>query len=178
MPRPALPAEPAAGTARPLTGGERAIAHAVFGSALDCGPVTLRLEKWAMWQPAGVTMAPDGHIWFHPNGDRWSGDFAAEHPARQHLLVHELVHVWQHQQGLFLPLRRHPFCRYAYALEPGRPFGAYGIEQQAEIVADAWVARCGYPRAGRPPLAQLAALIPFWNAGAEPGPQRLPLARA
>ncbi|MFN3591777.1 MAG: vgr related protein [Thermaurantiacus sp.] len=156
---------------RALTPGEAAIAWAVFGAALDPAPVRLRLEKWAMWQPANVTMSPDGHIWFHPNGDRWSPDFAAEPPARQHLLVHELVHVWQHQQGVRLPLRRHPFCRYAYApLSPGRPFADYGIEQQAEIVADAWLAFLGAPRLGRPPFELLAALVPFWNAGRAPLP--------
>jgi hypothetical protein len=170
VPRPALPAEPqSAPQLRSLTPGEAAIAWEVFGPALDLAPVMLRREKWAMWQPASVTMAPDGHIWFHPNGDRWSDDFSAEHPVVQHLLVHELVHVWQHQQGIRLPLRRHPFCRYAYApLAPGRPFRSYGIEQQAEIVADAWVAFRGYPRIGRPPFQQLAALIPFWNAGGQP----------
>ena len=56
-----------------------------------------------------------------------------------------MTHVWQAQtRGRFyLPLMRHPFCRYAYELVDGRPFGRYGLEQQAEIVrhrflADAW----------------------------------------
>jgi hypothetical protein len=143
----------------------------VFGRALDPDRTTVRHAKWAMWQPAFVTMAPNGHLWFHPNGGRFSVDFAAEPPHRQHLFVHEMVHVWQHQQGVFLPLARHPFCRYAYLpLEPGKPFARYGIEQQAEIVADAWLAFLGCPRPGRPPLGELAALIPFWNAGAEPLP--------
>ncbi|MFN7174581.1 MAG: aminotransferase class I/II-fold pyridoxal phosphate-dependent enzyme, partial [Thermaurantiacus tibetensis] len=33
--------------------------------------------------------------------------------ARGHF-VHELVHVWQHQQGIRLPWRRLPFARYRY----------------------------------------------------------------
>lgn len=45
-----------------------------------------------------------------------------------------MVHVWQHQHGVFLPLARHPFCRYDYRLEPGKAFAKYGVEQQAEIV--------------------------------------------
>ncbi len=143
----------------------------MFGAALDVGATTIRNAKWAFWQPADVTMAPDGHVWFHPNGRRFRADFAYEPPGLQHLFVHEMVHVWQHQQGVILPLERHPFCRYAYLpLVPGKPFSAYGIEQQAEIVADAWLALRGVPRAGVPPLGHLAALIPFWSAGAEPLP--------
>ena len=59
--------------------------------------------------------------------------------------IHELTHVWQSQtRGRFyLPLMRHPFCRYAYDLVPDRPFGRYGLEQQAEIVRHAFLARPG-----------------------------------
>ncbi len=165
-----MPRAESAGAVRPLTAGERAICALVFGDALDPRPVTVRHRTWAFFQPPSVTMAPDGHLWFHPRGGRFSWDFAREPPARQHLFVHEMVHVWQHQQGWFLPLRRHPFCRYSYTLRPGRPFHRYGIEQQAEIVADAWVAFLGAPRPGRPPLAELARLIPFWRAGSVPAP--------
>ena len=47
-----------------------------------------------------------------------------------------MTHVWQAQTSgrFYLPLMRHPFCRYAYELKPGKPFERYGIEQQAEIV--------------------------------------------
>ena len=38
---------------------------------------------------------------------------------------------------------RHPFCRYAYDLVPGRRFYVYGLEQQAEIVRHAFLARRG-----------------------------------
>ncbi|MFQ3596535.1 MAG: hypothetical protein SNJ63_10535, partial [Sphingomonadaceae bacterium] len=46
-------------------------------------------------------------------------------------------------------------------LAPGRPFRAYGIEQQAEIVRDAYLLAEGWKLPGRPPLAAYAALIPF-----------------
>ena len=66
----------------------------------------------------------------------WSEDFAAEPLSQQGLFIHEMTHVWQSQtRGRFyLPLMRHPFCRYAYELDDGRPFERYGLEQQAEIV--------------------------------------------
>ncbi len=148
--------------ARTLTAGERAIAAEVFGPALDPAPVTLRRGKWFPFQPRGVVMAPDGHVWFHPKGPNWRDDFAAAGLGLRALLVHELTHVWQVQAGLNLVLRRRPFARYAYLpLTPGKAFAAYGIEQQACIVADAYVLSEGGHVAGAPPLAAYRALLPF-----------------
>jgi hypothetical protein len=141
---------------RPLTPGELALAQSVFGDALDTAIVTLRRAKYWMWQPAWVVMAPDGHIWFHPNGGAWCEDFSGASFGLRALLVHELVHVWQRQQGVNLLLRRRPFARYRYRLTPGKPFAAYGIEQQASIVEHAWLRR----EAGGD-LAAYAAVIPF-----------------
>ena len=126
---------------RALTRGERALAQSVFGDAIDPDRVRLHRATWWPFQPRRYIMAPDGHIWFHPKGDAWRDDFAAAPLSLQALLIHELTHVWQHQTGLFLPLRRHPFCRYAYAIRPGQALDRYGIEQQAMIVQDAFVAR-------------------------------------
>jgi hypothetical protein len=74
-----------------------------------------------------------------------------------------MVHVWQTQtKGRhWLVLRRHPFCRYDYKLKPGRAFSRYGIEQQAEIVRHAFLARIGHPEAGAPDLMELEAVLPF-----------------
>ena len=105
-------------------------------------------------------MAPDGHIWFRPGDGLWREDYALAERALTGLFVHELAHVWQHQRGLFLPLRRHPFCRYRYTLVPGRPLERYGIEQQAEIVRHAWAARTG----AAPPEATLETLLPVHGA--------------
>jgi len=149
---------------RPLSSGETALAHSVFGGALDPERVRLHRAKWFVFQPKRVTMAPDGHIWCHPKGDNWSSDFACESLPLRALLVHELVHCWQHQQGLNLILRRPPFARYDYALVPGKPFGRYGIEQQACIVEDAYRLReGGLPVYDAAPsgAADYARLIPF-----------------
>lgn len=108
-------------------------------------------------------MAPCGHIHFHPGATRYRDDFSAVAPALQGLFIHELVHVWQTQQNgrFWLPLMRHPFCRYAYELIPGRPFKRYGIEQQAEIVRHAFLHRMGVPEPGSPPAETLETLLPF-----------------
>jgi hypothetical protein len=53
--------------------------------------------------------------------------------------------VWQAQRRgrVDLMLMRHPFCRYCYVLESGKPFASYGIEQQAEIVRHRFLADHG-----------------------------------
>ena len=104
---------------------------------------------------------PRWHIWFHPADPRYSDDFCGCAAGVQGLLLHELTHVWQRQQGVYLPLRRHPFCRYGYALKPGQPFARYGLEQQAEIVRHAFLIREGYDVPGAPSLRQYRSLLPF-----------------
>ena len=153
---------------RPLSLGEAELARSVFGDALDPARARVVNRKWAFFQPRNTTMAPLGTIHFNPASGLYREDFATAPLALQALFVHELVHVWQHQSGIFLPVRRHPFCRYDYALEPGRPFGRYGIEQQAEIVRHAFLLRRGADLPGAAPLAQYEALLPFRQAPGSP----------
>ncbi|HLO19685.1 MAG TPA: vgr related protein, partial [Sphingomicrobium sp.] len=82
---------------------------------------------------------------FHPHAGGWSEDFSKDALSRQGFFIHEMTHVWQAQRcgPLYLPLMRHPFCRYSYALKPGKPFHRYGLEQQAEIVRHYFLALRG-----------------------------------
>jgi len=146
---------------RPLTPGEIALARSMFGDAIAYSVVRVRNRKWIFFQPRRTTMAPRGHIHFHPEGGLYRDDFADAPLDLQALFIHEMVHVWQHQQGIFLPLARHPFCRYAYSFDPGRPFARYGIEQQAELVRHAFLLRRGVAPHGVPPLAAIEAILPF-----------------
>jgi hypothetical protein len=145
--------------ARPLTPGEIAVARSVFGDAIDYSRVRMVRRKWWPFQPRSAAMAPTGNIHFHPHGHLWSEDFSAEPLNRQGLFIHEMTHVWQSQtRGRFyLPLMRHPFCRYSYLLEDGRPFARYGLEQQAEIVRHRFLS----DRGARPPLCPPKELLPF-----------------
>lgn len=104
-------------------------------------------------------MAPMGDIWFHPDGGGWSKNFAEEPLSAQAFFIHEMTHVWQAQKygRFYLPLMRHPFCRYSYRLEPGKPFHRFGIEQQAEIVRNRFLADRGIPVPVVPP----PELLPF-----------------
>jgi hypothetical protein len=132
-------------SARPLTTGEVELVRSVFGAAVDTGPVQMVRRKWWPFQPRGIVMAPTGNIHFHPQDPHWSDDFSRERSGLQGLFVHEMTHVWQTQTRgrWYLPLMRHPFCRYAYQVKDGRPFNLYGLEQQAEIVRHRFLAARG-----------------------------------
>lgn len=146
---------------RTLTEKERALAHSVFGDAIDYAPVRVHNRKYFWFHPKRVTMAPNGHLWFHPKSGLFCDDFCDTELALQGHFIHEMTHVWQHQKGIFLPLRRHPFCRYDYTLKPGWKLEQYGLEQQAEIVKHVFLLRNGVSVVGAPPLAQYEGVLPF-----------------
>jgi hypothetical protein len=130
---------------RPLTDGEVALARTMFGDAIDYQRVRIVRGKWWPFQHKGIVMAPTGNVHFHPDDPRLVADFSKAPLDLQGLYIHELTHVWQTQKRgrFYLPLMRHPFCRYAYDLVPGRSFDRYGLEQQAELVRHAFLARHG-----------------------------------
>lgn len=148
---------------RELTGGEIAMARSVFGDSIDYAPVRLFRSKWWPFQPRGIVMAPCGHIHFHPEDPNWRDDFAAAEWNLQGLFIHEMTHIWQAQRSgrFYLPLMRHPFCRYRYSFREGRPFLRYGLEQQAELVRHAFLQRQGRRPIGAAALAEIEPLLPF-----------------
>jgi len=149
--------------ARPLTDAEKALIRSVFGDAIDGALVTVRRARWWPFQPRNALMAPDGHLWCHPEGPHWRACYARASLAMQAFFIHEMTHVWQTQHGgrWYLPLMRHPFCRYTYRIKPGKGFARYGIEQQAEIVADAFLLSRGVARQDKPGPEVYRALLPF-----------------
>ena len=138
----------------------------MFGSAVDYGKVTIRRRKFFPLQPRKTTMAPRGHLHFHPLGESYCDDFSTVAPERAGLFVHEMTHVWQTQTfgEWYLLLNRHPFCRYGYSLKPGWPLERYGIEQQAEIVRHAFLLRCGVKLPGVGDPGAYDALVNFPGA--------------
>ncbi len=139
----------------------------MFGNAIDCAKVTIRRRKFFPFQPRRITMAPRGHLHFHPLGDAYCDDFSDQTPTRQGLFIHEMTHVWQTQTlgDSYLLLHRHPWCRYDYSLKPGWKLERYGIEQQAEIVRHAFLLRRGIRLAGVPDPAAYELLVDFPGAG-------------
>ena len=154
------------GGERPLTPGEIALARTMFGDAIDYAKVTIRRRKWAFFQPKRVTMAPRGHIHFHPLGTGYCDDFALQPLHRQALFIHEMTHVWQTQTlgDWYLVLNRMPWERYDYALKPGWKLQRYGIEQQARIVEHAFLLRNGVKLPGVADKAAYDALVKFPGA--------------
>ena len=103
-------------------------------------------RHWWPFQPKGIVMAPTGNIHFHPADPQLVGRLLAPSAlSLQGLFIHEMTHVWQSQKRgkYYLPLMRHPFCRYGYQLLEGRRFDRYGLEQQAEIVRHRFLADRG-----------------------------------
>ena len=151
------------GRERPLTEGEIAMARSIFADSIDYSRVRLVRRKWWPFQPKGIVMAPCGHIHFHPDDESWREDFAAAEWNLQGLLIHEMTHVWQAQRSgrFYLPLMRHPFCRYRYTFREGRPFLRYGLEQQAELVRHAFLQKRGWKPVHSADLWQIEPLLPF-----------------
>ena len=149
--------------ARPLTSSEIALAQGVFGAAIDYQRVKIVRRKWWPFQPVGIAMAPTGNIHFHPADPGYCDDFAGAALSLQGLFIHEMTHVLQSQRHgrFYLPLMRHPFCRYRYALRDGQPFARYGLEQQAEIMRHIFLATRGAAVLDRERLLAMAREIAF-----------------
>ncbi len=141
------------GERRALTAGERAMAAAMFAARLPLDGIAIFQAPPLPFQamvPLGKTVVFS--LW------RAARDFTQADRGEQGWLIHELAHCWQARQGIVLPvakLRALGSRAYRYDLAPGKPFGAYNIEQQAEIVRHLFLARVGAPECGAPPLMHL-----------------------
>tara|TARA_R110002051_G_scaffold46820_1_gene93431 strand:- start:994 stop:1443 length:450 start_codon:yes stop_codon:yes gene_type:complete len=148
-------------TGRALTEAEIGLCMSIFGEAIDYDRVMVFNRKWWLFQNPRVTMAPDGNLWFHPKSNLFCDDFCGSPRNIQALFIHEMVHVWQHQQGVFLPLARYPFARYNYELLPGKIFSEYGVEQQAEIVSHYFLLKQGAQLKNGYRIADYVGILPF-----------------
>lgn len=137
--------------------------RSVFGGAVDCDAVRIHRRRWFPLQPRRVTMAPMGHLHFHPAAAHYCDDFSAASVALQGHFIHEMTHVWQAQAlGKWHLVLRRPFSRrYAYTLRAGWRLEDYGIEQQAEIVRHAFLLRRGVRLPGVASQHTYEALIAF-----------------
>jgi len=148
-----VPAAAAAGAAepervplrRPLTDGEIELIARQFGAGVDPAVVEVADDKFIRFQDDWTYMTPANTI--YAPGELFEADFAAAgiDPYAQGVFVHEMTHVWQHQNGLdliaaglitFAGTRGDYGKAYPYTLDAGRDLTEYGIEQQASIVED------------------------------------------
>lgn len=128
---------------RVLAEGERALAAAVFGDALDVSRVRVLNPPWPWW-PLSRAFVPGR--WFGRDWIVWPRRNAADDLSQQSLgaqavLIHELVHVWQAQQGvnlLFAKMRAGDRPEsYVYPVTDC-DWAALNIEQQAMVVEHAF----------------------------------------
>lgn len=121
---------------RPLTAAEIRMAQSIFTDQLDYAAVRILAARWVLPRFA---ISPNGHVYFNPAD--WRTDFGDADLSTRSWLIHELVHVWQYQRGMAVVRRALLNRRYRYALETGRDFLSYGIEQQAQLVQDYYIRR-------------------------------------
>jgi hypothetical protein len=121
---------------RLLTPGEIRLAQEVFKDTITWHKVWIHHGSYLPFnlQNPHTAMTPDGEIyfkhWYRP-------DFSITDIPAQHIFMHEMVHVWQHQHGMNVRTRGlvSGFVNYHYRLD-GRSLSRYRMEQQASIVAD------------------------------------------
>ncbi len=84
-------------------------------------------------------MTPNGEMWFRE--ETYSHDFSLDKDVeKKHRFMHEMVHAWQAQKGMFVRTRGlfSLFADYSYSLDKAN-FLHYGLEQQASIASDYWL---------------------------------------
>lgn len=119
---------------RSLTEGEQQLAKSVFASALDTTHIEIVAHHFILPKYA---MSPNGSIYFNPQD--YVDDFSQQDMISQSWLIHELAHVWQLQQGIAVVRRAIFDRRYRYAIELGKQFSQYGVEQQAQMIQDYFI---------------------------------------
>ena len=86
---------------RALTPGEKTLAREAFGAALGLDGVRFLRRPWP-FDRAFVPGTAFGRQWIVWSGRNLPSDVSAAPLALQAVLIHELVHVWQAQQGVNL----------------------------------------------------------------------------
>lgn len=128
-----------------LTEGEIELLAPIFGAGVDTALVRVAPAKFVRFQDDYTYMTPSNTI--YAPGDLFRDDFSAAEidPYLQGVFVHEVAHVWQHQNGMdliaaglitFAGTHGDYAKAYPYTLDAARDLTEYGIEQQASIVED------------------------------------------
>lgn len=122
---------------RALTEGERALAREVFADAIHLDHLRLipSPRPFDRAFTAGRWFGRDWIVWPHRT---LAPDISVEPLGLQAILIHELVHVWQAQQGVSLILGKlragdRP-ASYAYPVIDDCVWADLNIEQQAMVV--------------------------------------------
>jgi hypothetical protein len=145
------------GRGRPLSAGERALLHEVFGESIDLEPI--RVVE-AHWLNAPTVLG--NSIRVQP-GYAFTG-------IRSSVLVHEGVHLWQfqnlgtgyitdsvvHNVRSLMRTGRRALAYMNYQLQPDSRFADFTAEQQATIIADHFELTRFYSQQPHPPAWVIA----------------------
>lgn len=130
---------------RPLKPWEKEIAREVFGDTINYKRV--RVDEWAFIGPPQLKICyVSGYII-----NSWG-------KMRNSTLIHEMAHIWHYEKiGLtYIPRAlgaQHTMTGYDYggleklkqSVQQNKTFFSFNLEQQAEIVADYYNIKNGYP---------------------------------
>lgn len=129
---------------RSLTNWEKRLAKSVFGDSLNYSRI--RIDNLALLGPRQYRLSYVSFFTVNTWGD-----------MPNHILIHELVHVWQYQKmgAVYIPRALYAqtteagynyggLCALKDAIENGKGLNAFNIEQQAEIITDYYRVREGY----------------------------------
>jgi hypothetical protein len=135
---------------RDLTAGEIAMCKLIFKESIDYKKAKIHNE--ALFEKQTVPMTPRGEIYYLP--EDYYPDYSSPSPLNKkdveirvkNTFIHEMAHIWQYQHGMNVVVRGAAVhachilevCRdpYLYTLEEGKDLLKYGLEQQAQIIAD------------------------------------------
>lgn len=88
---------------RHLTTAEIDWLKSIFSHSLDYSRIRIYRATYFWGQRKGVAVAPNGHIYFHPQD--FCEDFSQKPVTIQAWFIHEMTHVWQQQQGTHVLLK-------------------------------------------------------------------------
>ncbi|SMG25571.1 type III secretion system effector protein [Cedecea sp. NFIX57] len=96
------------GGLRLLTLGEIKLARTLYGNAIKYHKVCIHRGSYLPFnmQNNNYAMTPNGEIWFQEGV--YEPDFSStqRNPIdASHLFMHEMMHVWQHQHGMWVRTR-------------------------------------------------------------------------
>ena len=133
---------------RPLTADMIKLARTVYGDSIDYSKVTVYNRRYILGQPTDTLMAPDGNLYYPKGSPHYpiNMDGSDASLTSQLYFIHEMGHVWQHQQGVAVGFRGF-FENLLNPNSEGDPFRGVGwnelpasfdrlsIEQQADAAS-------------------------------------------